>query len=85
MQNIREEDAVRLMDNCAPHLTPVLIDLLSISRVPIAAFAPYTSKIFQLLCLTLFGALKRCGQYQLAFQDDAEIAHFIKKVYRDFQ
>ena len=29
MQNVRNEEAVLLMDNCSLHLTPVVIDLLS--------------------------------------------------------
>jgi hypothetical protein len=33
MQNVRNEEAVLLMDNCSPHLTPVVADLLSEARV----------------------------------------------------
>jgi hypothetical protein len=42
MQNIPEEDTVLLMDNYSPYLTPVVIDLLSNSRVRIVPFAPHT-------------------------------------------
>jgi hypothetical protein len=61
MQNFPEEDAVLFMDNCSPHLTPVVIDLLSNARVRIVTFAPHTTQIFQVLDLVLFGVLKRRG------------------------
>jgi hypothetical protein len=85
MQNVRNEEAVLLMDNCSPHLTPVVIDLLSEARVRIVTFAPHTTQIFQTLDLSLFGVLKRRGQYQLPFGDDAGSARFSKKRYRDFR
>jgi hypothetical protein len=72
------------MDNCSPRLTPVLIDLLSETRVRIVTFAPHTTQIFQVLDLTLFGVLKRRGQYHFPFGYDAGNARFIKKVTRDF-
>jgi hypothetical protein len=85
MQNVRNEEAVLLMDNCSPHLTPAVIDLLSEARVRIVTFALHTTQIFQALDLSLFRVLKRRGQYQLPFGDDAGSARFIKKVYRDFR
>jgi hypothetical protein len=85
MQNVRNEEAVLLMDNCSPHLSPVVINLLSEARVRIVTFAPHTTQIFQALDLGLFGVLKRCGQYQLPFGVDAGSARFIKFIYRDFR
>jgi hypothetical protein len=85
MQNVRNEKAVLSMDNCSPHLTPVVIDLLSEVRVKIVTFAPHTTQLFQALDLSLFGVLKRREQYQLPFGDDAGSARFIKKIYRDFR
>jgi hypothetical protein len=87
MQSIPEETAVRLMDNCSLHLTPVVIDLLSTARVRIVPFAPHTTQIVQVLDLdfALFGVLKRRGQYQMPFGDDRRTARFIKKVYHDFR
>jgi hypothetical protein len=79
------EDAVLLMDNCSPHLTPTVIGLLSEARVKIVTFAPHTTHIFQVLDLALFGVLKRHGQYQLPFDNDAGTGHFIKKVDHDFR
>jgi hypothetical protein len=65
VKDLREQDAVLLMDNCSPHITPAVIELLSISRlrVVVVTFAPqpHTTHIFQVLDLTLFGVLKRRG------------------------
>jgi hypothetical protein len=85
MQNVRNEEAVLLMVNCSPHLTPVAIDLLLEVRVRIVPFAPHTTQIFQAHDLTLFGVLKKRGRYQLPFGDDSGSARFIKNVYRDFR
>jgi hypothetical protein len=62
-----------------------VIDLLSEARVRIVTFAPHATQIFQGLDLSLFEVLKRLGQYQLPFGDDAASARFIKKIYRDFR
>jgi hypothetical protein len=43
MPNIPEEDAVLLMDNWSPQLSPLVIDLLSNSHVRIVTFAPDTT------------------------------------------
>jgi hypothetical protein len=83
MQNVRNEEAVLLMDNCSPDFAPVVIDLLSEARVRIVTFAPHTTQIFQALNLTLFGVVKRLGQYQLPLGDDAGSSRFIKKGDRD--
>jgi hypothetical protein len=66
MQNIHEEDALRLMDNCSPHLTSVVIDLLSTAGVRIVTFAPHMTQIFQVvdLDLALLRLVKKRGQYQ---------------------
>jgi hypothetical protein len=85
MQNIPEEDAVLLMDNCSPHLTPIVIDLLSNARVRIVAFALHTTQIFQVLDRAFLGVLKIRGQYQLPFRDETGSACFIKKGYHDFR
>jgi hypothetical protein len=65
MHNIPEKDAVRLTANCSPHLTPVVIDLLSYARVRIVTFAPHPTQIFQVLDLdfALFGGLKRRSKF----------------------
>jgi hypothetical protein len=80
-----EEDAVLLMDNCSPRLTPAVIELLSTARVRVVTFAPqpHTTHMFQVLDLILFGVLKRRGQDQLPLDDGAGSARFIKKVSHD--
>jgi hypothetical protein len=71
------------------HSTPGVIELLSTSRarVVVVTFAPqpHTTQIFQVLDFTLFGVLKRRGQYQLPLEDDAANARFIRKMYHDFR
>jgi hypothetical protein len=52
------EEAVSLMDNCSAQVTDDLIRLLTESRVRVITFALHTTHIFQILDLTLFGALK---------------------------
>jgi hypothetical protein len=44
---------------------------------------PHTTQLFQVLDLTLFGVLKRHGQYQLPFEDHGETSRFVKKMYHD--
>jgi hypothetical protein len=87
VKDLREEDAVLLMDDCSPHITPAVIELLSTARmrVVVVTFAPHTTQLFQVLDLTLFGVLKRRGQEQLPLEDDAGRARFIRKVYHDFR
>jgi hypothetical protein len=87
VKDLREEDAMLLMDNCSPHLTPAVIERLSTPRLRVVTFAPqpHTTQKFQVLDLTLFGVLKRRGQYQLPFEDDAGRPRFIRKVYHDFR
>jgi hypothetical protein len=81
----REEDPVRLMGNCSPHITPAVIELLSIAPVRVLTFASHTTQICQVLDLTLFGVVKRRGQYQVPLHDDAWSARFIRRVYHDFR
>jgi hypothetical protein len=87
MKDLREEDAVPLMDNCSPDITPGAIELLSIAHMRVVTFAaqPHTTQISEVLALTPFGVLKSRGQYQLPLQDDAGSTRFIRKVYHDFR
>jgi hypothetical protein len=87
VKDLGEEDAVLLMDNCSHHITFGAIELLSTARVRVVTLAPqlHATHIFQVFDLTLFGVLKRRGQYQLPLEDDAGSARFIRKVYHDFR
>jgi hypothetical protein len=67
------------------HSTQAGIELLSTARVRVVvvtfAAQPHTTQIFQVLDLTVFGVLKRRGQYQSPLEDDAGSARFMKKMY----
>jgi hypothetical protein len=56
---IPDASAVLLMDNCAAHLKPETVQLLSENLVKIITFPPHTSGIFQMLDLVFFGAFKQ--------------------------
>jgi hypothetical protein len=84
-EQLSNEEAVLLMDNCSPHLTPTVIELLTSARVRVVTFAPHTTHIFQVLDLALFGVLKRRGQYHLPLDDENKTADFIKRVYHNFR
>jgi hypothetical protein len=87
VKGLRDDDTVLLMDNCSPHITRAVIELLSTARVRVSllTFAPHTTHIFQVLDLTLFGVLTRRGQYQLPLGNDAWRTRFIRKAYHDFR
>jgi hypothetical protein len=59
-----EEVAVSLIDNCSPHVSDDVIRLLTEARLRVAVFPLYTTKILQILDLTLFGVLKRHPRYE---------------------
>jgi hypothetical protein len=71
----------------APHITPVVIELLSTPRVRVVVvtFAPqpHITHIFRVLDLAQFGVAKRRGQYQLRLENDVGRARFIKKMDHD--
>jgi hypothetical protein len=62
VKDLREGDAVLLMDNCLPHITLAVVELLSTARVRVVVvtFAPQpdTIQIFHVLALTLFSVLQ---------------------------
>jgi hypothetical protein len=43
IQNLREEKAVLMMENCFLHLSPIVIEFLLTARVWIVTFAPHTT------------------------------------------
>jgi hypothetical protein len=53
--------------------------------VCVITFAPYTTQIFQILDVTVFGVLKRRLGYKFPFEDEKETVKFIMKVYHDFK
>jgi hypothetical protein len=54
-------------------------------RGHVITFAPYTTRIFQILDLTLFDILKMCPGYELPFGNDHAIVKFTMKVYHNFR
>jgi hypothetical protein len=46
---------------------------------------PHITQIFQELDVSLFGVLKRKGQYKLPIEDDQRTAPFLRKTYRAFK
>jgi hypothetical protein len=80
-----EETGVLLMDNCLSHVTDNIIGVLTEARVRVITFAPYTTQIFQVLDVTLFGVLKQRLGYKLPFEEEKETVRSIMKVYYDFK
>jgi hypothetical protein len=85
LDGFTEETGVLLMNNCPSHVTDDIIGLLTEARVRVITFAPHTTQIFQILDVTLFGALKRRLTYKLPFEDEKDRVKFIMKVYHDFK
>jgi D-lyxose ketol-isomerase len=63
------------MDNCPSHVTDDIIALLTEARLRVTTFAQYTTQIFQVLDVTLFGVLKRRLGYELPFEEGKEKIH----------
>jgi hypothetical protein len=49
-----QEEAVMLMDHCPAHVTQDILRILLTARVCVGTFPSQTTKIFQVLDLTLF-------------------------------
>jgi hypothetical protein len=79
-----QEIAVLLIDDCSAHVSDDVICILTEPMVRVITFAPHATQVFQILDLTLFGALKRCPRYELWFDDDNATVKVITKVYHDF-
>jgi hypothetical protein len=70
LEEFATEDAILLMDNCPSHVGEVILSLLRDARVRGITWPPHTTKIFQKLDISLFGALKRREQYRLELDGD---------------
>jgi hypothetical protein len=80
-----EQITVFLMNNCWNHLTSDLIVLFTEAQVHVIPFAAYTTQIFQVLDVTLFGALKRHIRSELPCKEEKKTVKFIMKGYHDFK
>jgi hypothetical protein len=81
---LAQEIAVSLMDYRSADVSDDVIRILTEVRVRVITFAPHTTKLFQVLDLTVFGVLKRCPRYELLFDDHNATVKVITKVYHDF-
>jgi hypothetical protein len=73
------------MDNCSPHIGEAVIALLTDARVKIVTFATYTTQIFQVLDMVLFGALKKHATSLTMLDEEQSTAAFLIKVYHDYK
>jgi hypothetical protein len=71
------------MDNRPSHVTDDIIGLLTEARVRIITFAPYTTQIFQVLDMILFGCSQRASEIRIALGDEKVAAKWIMKVYHN--
>jgi hypothetical protein len=67
------------------HISDDVIRILTEAMVRVITSAPYTTQVFQVLDLTLFGVLKPCPRYELPFDGNNATVKVIMKVYRDFR
>jgi hypothetical protein len=70
---------VLLTDDCSSLIASDVIGLLSESRVCEITVTPPTTQLFQVLDVTLFGALKRNLRYQLPFGDEKATVNSLSK------
>jgi hypothetical protein len=85
LEQFAMEDAVLLMDDCSCHVKEEVLNLLRDGRVRVIAWPPHTTHIFQELDLSLFGVLKRRGQYEFPFEDDQTNGGCLLTSYRTFR
>jgi hypothetical protein len=64
LEEFADEDAVLLMDTCPGHVTDETVGFLQDDRVRVITWASHTTQIFQPVDISLFGVLKRRGQYK---------------------
>jgi hypothetical protein len=78
-------EAVLLLDNCSPHMLDNDVAVFTHVRVRIITFAPYTTHIFQVLDVVLFGALAKHATGLETLDEEQPAAAFLLKVYHDFK
>jgi hypothetical protein len=73
------------MDNCLPHIGEAVIALLTGAPVKVVTFAPDTTRIFHVLDVVLFGALKKHATSLTMLAEEQSAAAFLIKVYHDYK
>jgi hypothetical protein len=58
-EQINACEAIRLTDNCSPHMSNNVIAVLTNAPVRVITFAPYMTHVFQMLDVVLFSALRK--------------------------
>jgi hypothetical protein len=74
-----------LMDNCSPRIADDVIAVLTSVRVRVIIFAPHTTRIFQMLDVVLFGAMKKHATGLETLDEEQPAAAFLLKVYHGFK
>ena len=73
---LKDKKAILLMDNFGAHCTNEILNLLTTNNILAITFPPHTSNIFQMLDLTIFGAMKtRMKHVSCKFQFAKEVEH----------
>jgi hypothetical protein len=72
------------MDCCSGDVSDDVIRIFTEARVYVITFAPHTTKLIQVLDLTVFGVLKPCLRYELPFDDDHATVKVITMICHDF-
>jgi hypothetical protein len=80
---LAQEITIFLMTHCSTHVSDDVIRILTEARVGVITFAPHTTQVFQLLDLTLSGALKQCPRYELPFDENDATVKVITQVHHD--
>jgi hypothetical protein len=78
-------EAVLLMDDCSPHVSDDIVAVLTSVPVRIITFAPYTTQVFEILDVVLFGVLKKHPTGLNSLDEEQPAAAFFLKVYHDFK
>jgi hypothetical protein len=78
-------EAVLLMDNCSPQVSDDVIAVLTNARAKVITFAPHTTRVFQMLDVVLFGALKKRASGLEMWNEESGPIPFIIKLYHDFK
>jgi hypothetical protein len=84
-EQFHASEAIILMDNCSPHISDEVIAALTNARVKVITFASHTTHIFQMLDVVLFGAMKKRASGLEMWNEEADTAAFIIRLYHDFK
>jgi hypothetical protein len=84
-EELKPHGAVLLMDNCSSHTSDDVIALLTRERAKIIIFTPSPTRIFQMLEIVLFEALKKHVPGPTTLEEEQTIVALIIEVCHDFK